>query len=102
MTEEQRSPKFVAHGYYLYLNARKEVGTQSIAVTLHIDCKATGIRNIPVHLTALHYQLYFKHLISNQYVPVGTVDHYWTRDSGWGKSVKIPGAGFIATDGSIG
>lgn len=66
-----------------------------IAVTLHIDSKLTGLRNTAWHLTQMHYKLYFKNLDNGHYVGVGLVDHFWLKDSGWGKSVKSPGTQFV-------
>lgn len=90
-TVEYRSDKFLLHGYYVYINIRKETNKEDfVAITLHIDSKATGVKYVAYHMAPFHYQLYLMDQDTGSYVGVGVVDHMWTKENGWGKSLKIP------------
>lgn len=98
-----RSPLLFAHGYYLYGNIMSEKNPEgeSISITFHIDGRATGIKNASEHRTTLNYKLYLKHLTTGAFEGVGVVDHTWTKDAGWGKTIKGPGADFVSSSGSL-
>lgn len=90
-TGEFRSEKFLLHGYYVYINIRKEANKQDfVAITLHIDSKATGVKYVGHQMAPFHYQLYLMDQVTGDFVGVGVVDHLWTKENGWGKSLKIP------------